>query len=243
MPDNMLYQKHNGFKADKLYKASYRSVETGEYEYKIMSIDTAGRGADELGIAIIYTSNSKMYIKKVLGLQGGYDDDVMKNISGLCLQHKIDTIVVEDNYGDGAFRKLLEPHIIRDSPKTEVEGMKVSGQKEVRIIETLEPILNQHRLVIDKEVLVTDFNVGNRAYSFTHQLSHITRERDSLKHDDRLDALANGVSFLLEFLSDSEDKGLELHQESEALKTLEFTLKMFSGGKRRRATHNFADSF
>lgn len=243
MPENILYQKHNGFSKDKLYKSAFVSDATGSYEHRILSIDTAGRGADELGLSIMYTLNTRIFIKKITGIQGGYEDDVMVNIGNLCKQHNIQTIVVEDNYGDGAFSKLLEPHIRRMSPTTEVVGIKVSGQKEVRIIETLEPILNQHRLVIDKEIFEHDLRADARVFSFSHQLSHITKERGSLKHDDRLDAVANGAAYLLELLSDDEDRGIEYHAEVEAKKTLDFTLQQFGGFKRNNANPNYGKRF
>jgi len=241
MPDKRIYVKHNGFSKDKLYMPSYTSDETAPYEYKIMSIDTAGRGADELGISILFSLSTKIFIKKVMGMQGGYEDEVMIGIAELCAQYGIHTLVVEDNFGDGMFTKLIEPHILKISPNTEVVGIKVGGQKEVRIIETLEPILNQHRLVISKEVLEFDITAP-RINSLTHQLSHITRERQSLKHDDRLDSLANGVSYMVDFLADDEDRVLEYHQEKEAQITLEFTLARFGKNKRDRRL-NYGSKF
>ena len=243
MPENILFQKHNGFAKDKLYKPMYRSDETGDYEYRILAVDTAGRGKDEIGLALMYSLNTRLFLKKVTGLTGGYGDEVMENIATMCAAHKVQTCVVEDNFGDGMFAKLLEPWILKISPNTEVVGQKVTGQKEVRIIESLEPILNQHRLVIDKEVFDNDLNAPSRDYSFTHQLSHITRERESLKHDDRLDAVSNAVVFLLELLGDDEDRGMQYHAEKEAMKALEYTLKNFNGQHRHKKNLNYASSF
>jgi hypothetical protein len=243
MPENILYQKHNGFAKDKLFKPAMRSTEMAEYDYRVMSIDTAGKGADELGYSILYHLNSKIFAKKVGGMQGGYEDEVMINIATMCKMHNIHTCVVEDNFGDGAFSKMLEPHIARISPYTELEGIKVTGQKEVRIIEALEPMMNQHRIVIDRGVFEQDLLATKRDYSFTHQISHITKERGSLGHDDRLDAFANGVTYLMDKISDSDERGLELHAEEEAMKTLEFTLQMFGGRSRGRKHLNFGTRF
>ena len=243
MPENILYQKHNGFAKDKLYKPFYRSDEMSDYDYRLLSVDTAGRGKDEIGISIIYHLNSRLFIKKIMGTHGGYEDETMRMIAELCATHRINTCLVEDNFGDGMFTKMLTPYIEKTSPLTEVEGIKVSGQKEVRIIETLEPMLNQHRIVIDHEIFDYDLGASKRDYSFTHQLSHITRERQSLRHDDRLDSVANGVAFMMEWMSDDEDRGMEYHMEREAEKTLEFTLKMFNGRPRGRNHLNFASGF
>jgi hypothetical protein len=243
MPENRISQKHNGFAKDKLYSPMYMSQEMASYDFKVLSVDTAGRGKDEIGISIIYHLNSKLFIKKITGLQGGFEDEIMENIANLCAMHNINTCVVEDNFGDGMFTKLLDPHIRRISPLTEIEGIKVSGQKEVRIIEALEPMLNQHRLVIDLEIFNHDLTAKNRDYSFTHQLSHITRERDSLRHDDRLDSLTNGIVYMIEWMSDDEEAGMAYHQEKEAKKTLEFTLQHFSGRSRQNSYLNYASGF
>lgn len=243
MPENILYQKHSGFAKDKIYKPLYRSNETASYDFKLMSIDPAGRGKDELGITIMYHLNSKLFIKKITGVQGGYEDEVMINIANLAALHGINTIIVEDNYGDGAFGKMLEPHIMRISPKTEMEGFKVTGQKEVRIIEALEPLLNQHRLIIDKDIFIHDLDAPTKDYSFTYQLSHITRERDSLRHDDRLDSLANAIIYMLEYMSDDDERGYEYHIQKEAEVTLEFTLQHFSGKPRGKTHGNYGSRF
>jgi len=242
MPDNILYQKHNGFAKDKLYMPRFESPETAEYDYKIMSIDTAGRGADETGISIIYHLNSRLFVKKIIGLEGGYEDEILIGIAELCKMHKINTLVIEENFSDGMFTKMIEPHIARISPKTEIEGIRVSGQKEVRIIESLEPLLNQHRIVLGKEVLEYDITTTKSANSFAYQLSHLTREKGCLRHDDRIDSLSNGVSFMIEWMSDDEDRGFEYHVEKSARDIYEYTLAMF-GNKSNRKSLNFGDRF
>lgn len=243
MPENIIYQKHNGFVKDKLYKAGFSSNEFGKYDYKVLSVDPSGRGKDEIGLSMIFHLNSKLFLKKVIGLQGGYEDENLTYIAQLCSDYGINAIAIEGNWGDGMFLKVLEPYLIRISPLTEIVEVKVKGQKEVRIIENLEPLLNQHRIVIDKELFDHDLNAVKRDYSFTHQLSHITPERESLRHDDRLDSLAIGVQHMIEWMSDSEDIGYERHVEAEAQKTLDFTLQMFNGQSRRKTRPNFASRF
>ena len=224
MPDKMLYGvKHNGFKADKLYQPLYTSPERSSYERKIMSIDPSGRGKDELGIAIVYTLNTRLFVKKITGLQGGYDNSTMTNISELCKLHGVDTVVIESNFGDGAFAKMLEPYL---PPTVAIDELRVGGQKEVRIINALEPILNQHRIVIDKDTLEKDYQALT-VNSFTFQLSHLTNERDCLKHDDRLDALANAIIYLIEEMSNDEEFGFERITEEISRENMEKTLEVF----------------
>jgi hypothetical protein len=243
MPDNMLYDiKHNGFKADRLYSPLYTSDERAEYETKVMSIDPAGRGKDETGISILYALNTRIFIKKVIGLQGGYDNDVMENIANLCKLHGINTILLESNFGDGSFARMLEPFLKMISPKTGIEEVRATGQKEVRIIECLEPLLNQHRLVIDKDTLMKDNNALTKN-SFTHQMSHITRERNSISADDRLDSLAQGVEFLLESMSQDEEFGIERHLEDELEKTQEVYNRIFDEFDSFGSTNDYTDNY
>ena len=240
MPDNNLYIKHNGFKADKLYSPSYISKEVSQYETKVMSLDPSGKGKDEIGIALLFSLNTRLFLKKITGLQGGYEDDNLIAIASMCRDYQIDTLVIEENWGGGMFTKMLEPHLRAISPKTEVDEINVKGQKEVRIIEALEPLLNQHRLVVDKDTLDKDKN-ATVVNSFTYQLSKITKERDSLRADDRLDSLANGVIYMMDKMSDSEEFGFSLHKEQEADDNLQFTLGAFDNYN--NTSYNYGSNF
>ena len=244
MPDNMLYMKHNGFKGDKLYKPTYRSSEVAEYDYRVMSIDPSGRGADSTGISIGYHLNSKIFLKKVMGIDGGYEPDVLNNIATLAQVHKIDTIVVESNFGDNMYSKMLEPYLRKLSPNTELEEVRATTNKENRIIDSIEPILNSHRLVLDKGILDSDLHIS-RDNSLTYQLTHITREKDCLRHDDVIDSLAQLIAFMMEWLSDDEERGLEYHMEKEAEKALSYSLKFAAmmGSQKGKTHHNYANRF
>jgi len=77
---------------------------------------------------------------------------------------------------------------------TVVESEWAKGQKEQRIIDTLEPVISAHRLIIDEDLARKEARADDHRYSFLYQLTHITRDRGALKHDDRLDALAGAVA-------------------------------------------------
>jgi hypothetical protein len=220
MPSERLAIKHNGFNKDRLYAPSYMSEEKQPYEYKVMSIDPSGRGEDDTAVTIIYTLNTRIFLKSCFGLKGGYDPDTMEQIAKLCNFHNIHDIVIESNFGDGAFLKMLEPYIERHSPNTGIEEKRAIKQKEVRIIETLEPIMNQHRLVVDKELLDKDSS-NTLVKSLTHQLSKITKERGSLRHDDLVDSLELAVSFVLDKLSDNEDLAIQRLEEERQEKLIQ----------------------
>ena len=242
MPENRLFVKSHGFKTDKTYRPSYQSVEKLPYEMKVMSIDPAGTGKDEMGIGILYTLNTRIYIKKVTGMSTGYTDESFMNIVNLCKTHGVTTIVTEDNYGDGSFRKMLEPFLLKYLPKVELTGVKVQGKKEERIINTLEPLLNQHRIVIDKTALEDD-SKSSVKFSFSYQLTHLTYEVRSIPHDDRLDAIANGVNYILEFLGDNDDKGMETYNDLIIEKMMNSTHKLFSAMLGNKGALNYTNSY
>jgi hypothetical protein len=135
------------------------------------------------------------------GLQGGY---VEKNLQFLAMQaakFQVNHIVVEENFGDGMFSALLKPVLGKIHPCL-VEEIKHSKQKELRIIDTLEPVMNSHKLIIDRKLIIGDYeSTQDRGsenalkYQLIYQLTRVTKEKGCLVHDDRLDALAMAVAY------------------------------------------------
>jgi hypothetical protein len=70
-------------------------------------------------------------------------------------------------------------------------------QKEKRIIATLEPVMNQHRLIVAEEVIRNE-KEHDPPRQLLYQLSRLTSDRNSLRHDDRVDALAGAVAYWTE---------------------------------------------
>lgn len=196
MRENLVMMKHNGFNTDRLYSPAFVSDERADYNYRVMAIDPSGRGKDETGLAIGYTLGGRIFLKKVTGLKGGYDYDILSTVANMCRDHKIDYLVIESNFGDGAFAKMLEPILAKLSPDTAIEEVRAVGKKEVRIIRTLEPLFNQRKIVIDKKVLDDDLKC-DIVNSLTYQITRITEESGCLRHDDRIDALEILVSFII----------------------------------------------
>lgn len=97
-----------------------------------------------------------------------------------------------------------------------ITEVKSKGQKELRIIDTLEPVLGSHKLLVHETVIAKDFQSAlnpdgtvDPSYSGFHQLTRITKDRGALKHDDRLDALAIGVAFFTESLEKDSELGAQ----------------------------------
>ena len=120
----------------------------------------------------------------------------MEEIAKCAKQFNVNEIVIEENYGNGLWTKSFQPILAKLWPsklKDEVSGcscveQKVTGQKELRVIDALEPILLNHRLVLDEQLAKDE--------AFCYQYTHITRDHNALTHDDRIEVLAEAVKWL-----------------------------------------------
>jgi hypothetical protein len=180
-----------------------------------MFVDPSGTGKDETAYAIVKHLNGNLFLAEQVGLRGGYTDAVMVAIAEAAKRHQVNRIVDESNFGDGMFGRLLQPHLARIYPCS-VEELRVSGQKELRILDTLEPVVQQHRLAVDRTVFERDNHRSGtlpelqaRRYTLAHQFTRITREKGCLAHDDRIDSLAGAVSLWVESMAKNVDKEKE----------------------------------
>ena len=199
-----------GFTGDCFFKPGYVDADRADYDFSIMSIDPSGRGSDEMGYSVIKYINGKIYVIDVGGLNGGYKEDNLFKLASIAKQNKVETIWIESNFGDGMFDQLLKPVLGKIYPCT-IEEVRSSKQKELRLIDTIEPLLNQHRLVFSKQLLLKDVKEAladptKMQYSLVYQLTHLTKDRGCLRHDDRLDALAIALAAIVETVGVDEDE-------------------------------------
>lgn len=186
-----------GFNRDRFHSPMSTSNVHIEYEQTILAIDPSGKGADEMGWVVIKKLYDYVHVIDFGGLQGGYKHDNLVLLAKIAKRYKVQRVVTESNFGGGMFTQLLTPILNRIHP-CGMEDVHSSTQKEIRIIDTLEPLLDAHKLVIDAKALERDFrsSEGKPDYSLIYQMSHVTRDRKSLIHDDRLDALALACMFI-----------------------------------------------
>jgi hypothetical protein len=218
-----------GFTGDTLQRPSIQE-DYGNYEGMILAIDPSGRGKDEMGWAVVGHSLGKIFVPAFGGMDGGYDQGNLVKLSEIAQTYKVNKVVAESNFGDGMFSQLLTPVLNAIYPCA-IEEIRNSIQKEKRIIDTLEPLMNQHRLVIDYTAIKNDISFGlsdskNIYYSLMYQLTHITKERDSIVHDDRLDGLTLGVQYW-------NDYGILKQNSDDALK--QYHKKQINDELKRRA--------
>ena len=191
-----------GLKGDDIHSYHSCSQNTGHYQQRILVIDPSGRGKDETGYAVLFTLNGYIYLMEAGGFRDGYSDKTLESLAKKAKQWKVQTVVFESNFGDGMFGKVFSPVLLKHHA-AQLEEIRARGMKELRICDTLEPVLSTHRLVIRDEVIREDYQTARDAdgkhdvrYSLFYQLTRMAREKGAVAHDDRLDALALGVEFL-----------------------------------------------
>ena len=190
------------------YRPFTISTQLYPYEGKHMYVDTAGGGknGDETVAVVTYFLHGYVFLAEMLALPGGYDEKYFTALSWLAYKHQVNSIEVEKNFGFGAFAVqwraiLMKFYKERGSDQSPmVEDVWESGQKELRIIDTLEPIMARHRLIVHSDVISYDQDSTKKypfdkqeSYKLFHQMAKVSREKNSLLHDDRLDSLAGAV--------------------------------------------------
>tara|TARA_Y100001968_G_C19439208_1_gene761578 strand:+ start:1771 stop:3501 length:1731 start_codon:yes stop_codon:yes gene_type:complete len=172
------------------------------YQETICSVDPSGRGSDETAAAYISQRNGFLYLHEMRAYRDGYSDQTLLDILSGCKKYNATKLVVETNFGDGLVAELFKKHIQQNKHAIDVEEIRANVRKEDRIIDALEPILNQHRLVVDRSVVDWDYNSNKDAapeqrllYMLFYQMSRMCREKGAVRHDDRIDCLAQGVKY------------------------------------------------
>ena len=191
-----------GLPGDYFYSPMQLQGEWEPYQETICSIDPSGRGTDETAAAYISQRNGYLYLHEVRAYRDGYSDTTLLDILKGCKKYNVTKLVVETNFGDGLVAELFKKHIQQTQQGIDVEEVRANVRKEERIIDSLEPILNQHRLIVDKGVIEWDYNSNKDdapekrlLYMLFYQMSRMCREKGAVRHDDRLDALAQGVKY------------------------------------------------
>jgi len=182
--------------------------EWDSYTETICSVDPSGRGTDETAAAYISQRNGYLYLHEVRAYRDGYSDNTLLDILKGCKKFGVTKLVVETNFGDGLVAELFKKHIQTTQQGIDVEEVRANVRKEDRIIDALEPVLNQQRLVVDRAVIDWDYNSNKDdapekrlLYMLFYQMSRMCRERGAVRHDDRLDALAQGVQYFTDAMS------------------------------------------
>ncbi|KAF1043421.1 MAG: hypothetical protein GAK35_02205 [Herbaspirillum frisingense] len=198
----------------------------------VMYVDPAGGGknGDETGYAVVGFLNGSIWVLEVGGIRGGYDVEGFKFLASVARKWKVNRILVEKNFGNGAYLHTWLPTLRAEYPHVIGGGCSIeetweSGQKELRIIDVLEPVIARGSLIFNDDIArneqasLAGYPVEKKAsYSIFHQIAFITRDKNSLQHDDRLDALAGAVRYWVEQLGINQAKAIEQQRAAEFAK-------------------------
>ena len=211
-----------GLPGDYFYSPMQLVGEWDSYSETICSVDPSGRGTDETAAAFLSQRNGFIYLHEMSAYHDGYSDRTLLDILRRCEKYGVTSLVIETNFGDGIVGELFKKHLINTKQQINIEEVRANVRKEDRIIDSLEPVLNQHRLIVDRGVIDWDYasNKDSPAeerllYMLFYQMSRMCREKRAVKHDDRLDCLAQGVKYFTDALSISAQDQIALRKKEE----------------------------
>ena len=217
-----------GLPGDYFYKPMQVQGKWEPYSETICSVDPSGRGSDETVACFISQLNGFMYLHEVWASRDGYSDTTLLAILARCKKYKASTLLIESNFGDGMVSELFRKHSINKNIPINIEETRANVRKEDRIIDALEPVFNQHRLVVDPKVIEWDFKSNQDApaetrfqYMLGYQISRMCREKGAVRHDDRIDALAQGVKWFTDALAISAERNIRDKKNEEFYDHLE----------------------
>ena len=211
-----------GLPGDYFYSPMQMQGEWTKYQETICAVDPSGRGTDETAACYLSQKNGFLYLHEVRAYRDGYSDATLLDILKGCKKYNATTLVIETNFGDGIVSELFKKHIQQTKQRILIDEVRANVRKEDRIIDALEPVLNQHRLVVDRGVVEWDYSSNKDSapesrllYMLFYQMSRMCRMKFAVKHDDRLDCLAMGVKYFTDALSISAQEQINLRKQEE----------------------------
>jgi len=211
-----------GLPGDYFYSPMVMQGDWLPYTETICSVDPSGRGTDETAASFLSQRNGFIYLHEVKAYQDGYSDNTLLDILRTCKKYNVTKLLIETNFGDGIVGELFRKHLQQTKQAIDIEEVRANVRKEDRIIDTLEPILNQHKLIVNRSVVEWDFNSNKETapetrllYMLFYQMSRMCREKGAVKHDDRLDSLAQGVKYFTDALAISAYEAIKTRRQED----------------------------
>lgn len=256
VPDRVMWNNDNenivadqpnvGFKGDRLFRGivmrdALRLPLTGIR----MGVDPSGRGRDETAYAVVGCLHGQMFLLESGGFMDGYGDATLLAIANIAKKWKVNQVLCEPNYGGGMFTKMLQA-VMMGVHKCEVKDSDwAKGNKEQRICDVLEPVISNHRLIVNADLIDKDHRSTadypkERAhqYQLFYQLTRIRREKGVLGQDDRIEALAIAVNSWVDSMAQSTavevDRAKERLRKEEMVRFLKFQVGQKPEDLRRR---------
>ncbi len=211
-----------GMGKDKYYYPASYTDQFIPYDGAVMAIDPSGRGSDKTAWCVVKQLGGNLWVTAQGQLDGGYSDEALYYMAKVAKDQEVNEIIIESNFGDGMFTELFKKILNRVYPCT-VDEVRHHQQKEKRIIDSLEPLMNQHRLIMDRKIIESDYKTYGTdktfMYRLMYQMTRMTSEKGAVLKDDAVDCLAMAVSYWIEQMS-LDDKDREKQRRDEFIEQL-----------------------
>ena len=225
--------KHNdlpcvGLQGDGYFRPMQTQGTWIDYTVSVMSIDPSGKGKDETAYTVTKFLNGNIYLLDVGGFNSGYSEHTLTKLVQIAKKHKVKKLLIEENFGQGMFNELLKPYLIKEYPCT-IESIRQQSNKHRRILDTLEPLMAQHRLVVCPTVIRKDYDETNALYpqetalryQLFYQISRLQKGVHTLAQDDRIDALQMSCYYWVQQLAKDQDLAYKHRKEDKFRMELE----------------------
>lgn len=195
-------------------------------------IDPAGGGADEIGVGAATALGPYIHALDCMGLRGGFTPANERRLCEFLRVNRVTRIICESNMGHGLFeinlRAILGAQEDLKHLVNCVTGEYSTNQKEKRIIDSMVSAMQRHRVVVHQRVFDSDKECNKQhgveagtQFSVFYQIANITTDRNSLPHDDRIEALAGAVRQFKYVLTQDEHKAAAARKEAEVSEFLQ----------------------
>ena len=225
--------KHNdlpcvGLQGDGYFRPMQTQGTWIDYTGSVMSIDPSGKGKDETAYTVTKFLNGNIYLLDVGGFNSGYSEHTLTKLVQIAKKHKVKKLLIEENFGQGMFNELLKPYLIKEYPCT-IESIRQQSNKHRRILDTLEPLMAQHRLVVCPTVIRKDYDETNSLYpqetalryQLFYHISRLQKGVHTLAQDDRIDALQMSCYYWVQQLAKDQDLAYQHRKEDKFRMELE----------------------
>ena len=209
-----------GLQGDAYYRPMQVQGEWLPYSGSVMSIDPAGKGKDETSYCVTKFLNGNIFILDAGGFSSGYTEHVLNKLTLIAKKNKVNKILIEENFGQGMFEALLQPYL-RNEYKCTTELVRQTTNKHRRILDTLEPLISQHRIIIDANVIKNDYEGTNELYppeqalkyQLFYQISRLQKGANTLAQDDRIDAMQIACQYWQKQLAKDQEQAYKDRKE------------------------------
>ena len=192
------------------YGFTRAKIDPSEYQekpYVIATIDPALGGVksgDRTGYCVLGVVSGYAYVLDAGSWKGGYSEELMTQWAVTLSKFRPSRIVMESNAGNGiitqTFRPILQDYAQQINWTVGLDDVRENGQKETRAINRLVPVMGRGALVVTEDA-IRSMNVSladvepklRESFSLWYQVNNITYQRNSLRHDDSIDALSLAI--------------------------------------------------